>query len=149
MDIQLGQTSKNSFQIQQWLCAFDFLYVQQDHLSIRHPGTCDWFVDSADFCSWRDSSETWVMWCHGIPGAGKTILWSVVIENLLSRYRDRCDVMVSSFFCGYDEERERTEGRYLASIAKQIFSNMDRWCHQKKSANYSTTKLLTVPHSHI
>ncbi|KAH0163358.1 Pfs, NACHT and ankyrin domain protein, partial [Aureobasidium melanogenum] len=47
----------------------------------RHPGTGRWFIDSDTFTEWRFQSSGF-LWLHGIPGCGKTILVSTIIEVL-------------------------------------------------------------------
>ncbi|KAH8682874.1 hypothetical protein BGZ60DRAFT_443458, partial [Tricladium varicosporioides] len=44
-------------------------------------GTCQWLLDSTEFKCWR-SGKIKKLWCRGIPGAGKTILTSIIINNL-------------------------------------------------------------------
>ena len=47
----------------------------------RHPGTGQWFVDSDKFAEWKSRSSGF-LWLHEIPGCGKTILVSTIIEAL-------------------------------------------------------------------
>ncbi|KAI4741959.1 Pfs, NACHT and ankyrin domain protein [Aureobasidium sp. EXF-12298] len=47
----------------------------------RHPGTGRWFVDGDTFAEWKSQSSGF-LWLHGIPGCGKTILVSTIIEAL-------------------------------------------------------------------
>ena len=51
----------------------------------RHPGTCLWILDRPEFKVWMNSglndTVTRVLWLTGIPGAGKTVLSSFVINR--------------------------------------------------------------------
>jgi ankyrin repeat domain-containing protein 50 len=47
------------------------------------PGTGEWFVSSHEFTSWMLPGRS--LWLHGIPGAGKTVLSSTIIESLKAR----------------------------------------------------------------
>src|SRR5436190_7149179 len=46
-------------------------------------GTGQWFVMSHEFSQWLRPKRS--LWLHGIPGAGKTILCSTIIENVKTR----------------------------------------------------------------
>lgn len=52
----------------------------------REPTTGDWFLQSESFVNWT-KTQTASLWLHGIPGAGKTILCSTIIE----RVKNLCD----------------------------------------------------------
>lgn len=48
----------------------------------RHlEGTGQWFLESGEFATWSTSPSS-TLWIHGIPGCGKTILSSTVIQHL-------------------------------------------------------------------
>ncbi|KAH7021351.1 uncharacterized protein B0I36DRAFT_388081 [Microdochium trichocladiopsis] len=57
--------------------------VQAGYYS-RAPGTWKWFIESDSFQQWV-AGETPLLYCPGIPGAGKTIMASMVINFLQSR----------------------------------------------------------------
>ena len=44
--------------------------------------------------------------CSGIPGAGKTVLASIVINNLLTQFDN--DVAVTWVYCSYKEKGSQT-----------------------------------------
>ena len=51
-----------------------------------HPGTCTWILDRGEFKTWRyngpDNAVTRFLWLTGVPGAGKTVLSSFVINEI-------------------------------------------------------------------
>ena len=51
-----------------------------------HPGTCTWILDRPEFNAWRDKGPenaiTKLLWLTGVPGAGKTVLSSFVINEI-------------------------------------------------------------------
>ena len=51
----------------------------------RHPGTCSWILDKPEFRTWTNSDPddvtTRMLWLTGVPGAGKTVLSSFVINS--------------------------------------------------------------------
>lgn len=54
------------------------------HVGIRAPGTADWLFEHHDFKSWSSSTDRNLLWIKGVPGSGKSILASSVIERLRS-----------------------------------------------------------------
>ncbi|KAI0903784.1 ankyrin repeat-containing domain protein [Ustulina deusta] len=60
---------------------------EQNHLTSREshePGTGQWIFENAAFKTWVNDSGS-LLWLHGIPGAGKTILCSTIINHLQER----------------------------------------------------------------
>ena len=58
--------------------------------------------------------------CQGIPGAGKTILTSIVIEDLTSNVQNDNDVGIAYIYCNFrDHDQQRYED-LLASLLKQL-----------------------------
>jgi len=57
-------------------------YDNHDSAREKHlDATGEWFVNSEEFKRWKEATNG-AMWLHGIPGAGKTILCSTIIENV-------------------------------------------------------------------
>ena len=44
----------------------------------RFTGTCDWFLGTREYESWREhpvsTGDEGILWCEGKPGIGKTVL---------------------------------------------------------------------------
>ena len=78
--------------IAQWLAPsnHEATYFMDDLYSARsarHPGTCTWILERPTFKGWMNSdvknSKSRLLWVSGIPGSGKTVLSSYVIDNCL------------------------------------------------------------------
>jgi hypothetical protein len=52
-----------------------------------HPGSGEWLLNKDEFESWESSTQTSVLWLHGIPGSGKSRLVSKVIDYLKPKYK--------------------------------------------------------------
>ncbi|KAG4441376.1 hypothetical protein IFR05_003133 [Cadophora sp. M221] len=62
----------------------------------RQAGTCDWILKSLQLRTWVENQDAEpVLWLKGIPGAGKSVLTSHVIQNL----RENLDFTTVFFFC--------------------------------------------------
>lgn len=50
--------------------------------SKRHPGTGSWLIQSSEFETWMSSSAASLLWIHGLPGSGKSVQASSIIDHL-------------------------------------------------------------------
>ncbi len=58
-----------------WLSEFQSEKKHNDVRSQRLPDTGTWLLEKDEFRRWCDLKvATNVLWCHGIPGAGKTVI---------------------------------------------------------------------------
>ncbi|KAJ7841907.1 ankyrin repeat-containing domain protein [Mycena olivaceomarginata] len=65
----------------EWASPLNFFPRQADILSNRQPGTGEWLLQDGTFKRW-EAGEIRALWCRGIPGAGKTVLASIVVNDL-------------------------------------------------------------------
>ncbi|KAF7511864.1 hypothetical protein GJ744_003097 [Endocarpon pusillum] len=76
------QRSQEDDDILRWLTPIQYYSQQHDFISQRQPGTGRWLLGSEKFKTWQNAAKH-TLYCHGIPGAGKTFLTSIVIDDLL------------------------------------------------------------------
>lgn len=100
-----------------WLTPLNFLARQESIIRDRSEGTGAWFLESDTFDRWR-SEDDLVMWCPGIPGAGKTFLASIVIEKLREIYRGQ-NVAILMLYCNYNDPETQSVQPLIASLMKQ------------------------------
>lgn len=60
------------------------------------------------------------MFCPGIPGAGKTILTSIVIDELTTRFGNEETVGIAYVYCNFRRKHEQGAEDLLASLLKQM-----------------------------
>ena len=102
-----------------WLTSADYSPQQNDFLKERQAGTGQWLLDSSQFKNWVETSKQ-TLFCPGIPGAGKTILTSVVVEELSTRFHNDSSIVVAYVYCNYKRQTEQTLENLLASLLKQL-----------------------------
>ena len=51
--------------ILKWLSPDDFEEVHERHVKKRFPNTGQWLLDDPRFISWRDETQSSILWCHG------------------------------------------------------------------------------------
>ncbi|KAB2104390.1 hypothetical protein AG0111_0g7901 [Alternaria gaisen] len=84
---------------------------------IRHATTGFWLTETEEFIKWMQGSNLH-LWLSGIPGAGKTILSSLIIQQCLKEATD--DRAVAFFYCDYKNIRSQDVVQILSSLASQL-----------------------------
>jgi hypothetical protein len=102
-----------------WLTPIDFVSQQHDFITRRHEGTGKWLLDSAEFKAWLEIDKQ-TLFCPGIPGAGKTILTSIVVEDLTARFHDDKGIGIAYLYCNFQRQHEQKIDDLLASLLKQL-----------------------------
>ena len=82
-----------------WLSPSDFVAQQTDLIGKRQEGTGLWFINSPEFAEWLHGSKH-TLFCPGIPGAGKTIIATIVTDHLIESYQED-DIGVACLYCNY------------------------------------------------
>ncbi|KAF4809179.1 Vegetative incompatibility protein HET-E-1 [Colletotrichum siamense] len=113
------QTSRQEREILDWLTTTDYAPQQRDHLSRRYTGTNQWLLDCDKYKSWI-SGKSQTLLCPGMPGAGKTIMVSVVVDDLFHRYRNDSSVGIAYVYCNLEGQERQTYYDMLSSITKQL-----------------------------
>jgi len=115
-----------------WLSPLDFV-AKHDVIRSRHEqGTCQWLLDSVAFKDWENAT-TRLLWCPGVPGAGKTVFASVVIEHLTHRLSNT-GVAVLGIYCDYKDFNQQSPWKFLASLLQQVISQQGEVAEQIKTA---------------
>ncbi|EXJ62014.1 hypothetical protein A1O7_02446 [Cladophialophora yegresii CBS 114405] len=80
----------------------------------QHSGR--WLLEKAQIKSWKDDEipESSALWLNGMPGAGKTVLASLMVEECRKQIRSK----VLYFYC---VEKDSTKNTYI-SVAKSLIS---------------------------
>jgi Cdc6-like AAA superfamily ATPase len=86
-------------------------------VQLRHPGTGLWLLASPELKTWKQKKNS-KLWMYGIPGAGKTILAGMVVEEALRSASPLVGVVF--YYCDYKNGKSREEKNVLASIAGQL-----------------------------
>ncbi|OKL62527.1 hypothetical protein UA08_02417 [Talaromyces atroroseus] len=102
-----------------WITPFEYSRQQNETISKRQPGTCQWFLDSLEFQKWI-KSDGQTLFCPGIPGAGKTVLVSVVVDSLIALFRSDETIGIAYVYCDFRKTHEQTAKDILASLLRQL-----------------------------
>ncbi|KAF8139254.1 ankyrin repeat-containing domain protein [Mycena galopus ATCC 62051] len=87
MHVMVQKQSVEDREILNWTSPINFFPRQADILGARQSGTGDWFLQENLFKQWK-ACEIRALWCRGMPGAGKTVLASIVVDYLQANLAD-------------------------------------------------------------
>jgi hypothetical protein len=105
-----------------WLTPIDYGPQQSDFIRRRQEGTGQWLLNSNEFHEWLNQSKQ-TLFCPGIPGAGKTIMASIVVEHLCTKFQDNVSVGIAYLFCNFRRQQEETSEAFLLSLLKQLIQD--------------------------
>jgi hypothetical protein len=101
-----------------WLTTIDYAPQQNDYINRRQEGTGRWLLESKEFQDWVITGNT--LFCPGIPGAGKTILTSVVVKELTTRFQNDKSIGIAYLYFNFRRQEEQRTQDLLASLLKQL-----------------------------
>ncbi|KAF3925690.1 Ankyrin-1 [Arthrobotrys entomopaga] len=139
----------------EWLTPIDYAAQQNDFISRRHKETGRWLLDSTQYSQWLEQSGT-TLFCPGMPGAGKTILTSVVVQDLYAKFENDSTIGIAYLYCNYKRRHEQKPIDLLLSLLKQFVqmqpSTFDHVAalhdrHQKKRTRPLLDEILVALHS--
>jgi hypothetical protein len=102
-----------------WLSAPDPTTNYHKAHKQRQAETGLWLLESAKFAEWKESAAS-RLWLYGIPGCGKTILSSTVIEHLLEHYQDSTNIVTVYFYFDFNDARKQDPELMLRSLLHQF-----------------------------
>jgi hypothetical protein len=102
-----------------WLTPIDYASQQSDFIARRQEGTGRWLLESDQFQEWLTKNKR-TLFCPGMPGAGKTIVTSIVVDYLCTRFQNDASVGIAYLYCNFRRQHEQKPADLLASLLKQL-----------------------------
>ncbi|KAI0550027.1 hypothetical protein F4679DRAFT_544525 [Xylaria curta] len=114
--------NQNDDHILNWLSPVDYSSDQYTYINTRQPETGQWLLRSNSYKTWINT-RSGTLFCPGIPGAGKTVLTSIVIENLLNAMvAEYGKIGVAYIYCNFRRQDELEPDKLLRNLLKQLAS---------------------------
>ena len=108
-----------------WLFSTD---PDSNHAAARkkhEPKTGHWFLECTEFVSWQQSASS-VLWLHGKPGSGKTILASTVVEAFKASMKiGPGHGALAYFYFDFSDDRKQTVESCLRTLLAQLCSSLN------------------------
>lgn len=105
-----------------WLTPLNFVRKQREILGTADPYSCS-VLGSKDFLCWHHD-DLRVLWCHGAPGAGKSVVAASIYAELKKQYFAQ-NIAVLVAFCSFDDEESQWPCNIIASLLKQVLQSRD------------------------
>jgi Cdc6-like AAA superfamily ATPase len=141
-------TIQRKREILEWICPGDYSIQHRDYIDRRQPDTGEWFLQSPRYQEWVQSEQS-TLFCPGMPGAGKTIMAALVIDQLL-RSEHEADRPVVFIYCSYKRQNEQSLKHMLSTLLRQVVDVQGvvpsvvqefRQAHARKRTTPSTQEL--------
>jgi NACHT domain len=76
-------------------------------------------LDSTEFQAWLKAAKK-TLFCPGIPGAGKTIITAIVVDDLNTRFHNDPSTGIAYLYCNFRRRDEQRAEDLLANLLKQL-----------------------------
>lgn len=113
------ERSEEHLAILDWLTSIDYAPQQSDLISRQQEGTGEWMLNSSEFRKWIHQSKQ-TLFCPGIPGAGKTMISSIVVNHLIAKFKNDHSVGIAYIYCNYQPQQEQKPEELFSSLLKQL-----------------------------
>ena len=113
--------SQDVANINHWLNAPDPSSNHNNARKKRQPTTGEWFLKSANFSDWKAQSKS-LLWLHGIPGCGKTVLCSAIVEHVMDQCNSEARAAMAYFYFDFNNSAKQGTESFLRSILSQLLA---------------------------
>jgi len=119
-------------------CRDDLLHKRQEH-------TCTWFLTDERYQRWTEEDTPSILCVSGGPGCGKSVLESVISNELSNNATIRNDYLIAYFFCDDKDDRLRTAHAILVNLLAQLLNQeRDTLVHFLADSEYDVKKGKTL-----
>ncbi|KAF4500231.1 ankyrin repeat [Fusarium agapanthi] len=102
-------SESETLEIIRWLEQTNPSSLHSLEFSKHEPQTTAWVTNSSQWMAWISSpSEPRLIWIYGLPGAGKTVLASYIIEELEKLCEPANGSACSYYYCHYSRDQDET-----------------------------------------
>ncbi|CUS12882.1 unnamed protein product, partial [Tuber aestivum] len=105
--------------IQKWLNVVDPTSNYSTALALREPGTGSWLLQGREYMNWK-GGRGGVLWLHGIPGCGKSVLSATAIEDVENVCKSNDDHALAYFYFTFSDSEKQNLENMLLSIIGQL-----------------------------
>ncbi|KAN0079520.1 hypothetical protein V8E54_004734 [Elaphomyces granulatus] len=102
-----------------WLTSVDYFPQQNDFIGRRQEGTGEWLVESDEFQHWENNKKC-ILFCPGIPGSGKTMMVSIVVDHLFKKFRNDPGIGIAFLYFNFRQQQDQRLIDLFLSLLKQF-----------------------------
>lgn len=119
IEVRKAQELERRCKILTLLSPIDYQAKHERVQRLRHPGTGIWFTENPKFRTWLDEDKSDSFCCFGIPGSGKTVLASAVIDTITLSFSEGSSV-VCHHYCDYADQETLDFQNLVGSLTRQL-----------------------------
>jgi Cdc6-like AAA superfamily ATPase len=93
-------------------------------LKQHQPDTGVWFLESEQYIKWKTDPIS-MLWLYGIPGCGKTILSSTVLQNVFEYCAEDPGKAVAYFYFDFNDTLKQAPELMVRSLISQLSQQSD------------------------
>ena len=93
-------------------------------VDLRHEGTGGWLIEHDAYMDWKGQQNSATLCVYGIPGCGKSVLASTVIDDLADSTPPAM-VDVVYYYCEYADQRTLQPINIFGTFLKQLYAKHD------------------------
>ncbi|KAJ6017996.1 hypothetical protein N7451_001375 [Penicillium sp. IBT 35674x] len=101
-----------------FVCPIDPSERQRKLSNMRREGAGKWLLESEEFLLWVANEKKKAMLCTGVPGTGKTVLASIIIDHLEKKYANDESIAITYLYFDYRQRIEFPD--LLSSLLRQL-----------------------------
>ncbi|TVY38543.1 Ankyrin repeat and KH domain-containing protein [Lachnellula occidentalis] len=119
-DFAASRVDNHQDKIIKWLSCTD---PSSNHLAACkkcQPTTGEWFTKGSSMKEWMETQNS-LLWLHGIPGCGKTVLSSTIIEEI-KPHCDKPGSALAYFYFDFSDSEKQNLSNLLSSLLAQLYS---------------------------
>ncbi|KAN0141591.1 hypothetical protein V8E53_000053 [Lactarius tabidus] len=91
----------------------------------QHQGTANWFFRGSLFEEWKSTGS--LLWIHGKPGSGKSVLCSAVIQDIMV-LREAGLASMAYYYFDFRDTDKQNRRNLLLSLLSQLSARSDLCC---------------------
>ncbi|KAH9010035.1 hypothetical protein EDB84DRAFT_1280103 [Lactarius hengduanensis] len=110
-----------------WLSPPDPSTNQNIACTTQHEGTATWFFRGSIFMEWKTKATISLLWVHGKPGSGKSILCSAIIQDITA-LREAGLASMAYFYFDFRDTDKQNLHNLLPSLLTQLSVRSDDCC---------------------
>ncbi len=117
--IQADAIDERRKQIFQWLAAPEPSPNHMKACQTRQQETGRWLLESSKYIAWKNQRASF-LWVHGIPGCGKTVLCSTIIDDVASSCKTSVRNTIAYYYFDCNESKKQTCEGFARSLIAQL-----------------------------
>jgi ankyrin repeat domain-containing protein 50 len=123
--LEQTQLREEREKILNWLCRFDPTVRHLASRQLHQAGSNHWILELGAFEEWKRTPGR-TFWLHGIPGAGKTIICSTIIDHMECVCKVKSETRMAYYYFDFNDESVLRLDTLLQSVILQLSRQSER-----------------------